>query len=90
MFVSRDLKLNIYVGLHIKYEPPTKPRTLSKVWCGWWSKGILECRFGPNLGLQLEAWTKLSNQNNINIKTSKQLSFDLIIISLVVNYCLKT
>ena len=31
---------------------------------GWWSKGILEFRFGPNLGLRLEAWTKL----NKNIK----------------------
>ena len=53
------------IGLHIKYEHPTRPRTLSKVSCGWWadglwvdgwwvggwSKGILEFRFGPNLGL---------------------------------------
>ena len=31
----------------------------------WWSKGILEFRFGPNLGLRLEAWTKL---NNIKLK----------------------
>ena len=32
--------------------------------CGWWwSKGILEFRFGPNLGLGLEAWTKLNNIN---------------------------
>ena len=28
---------------------------------GGWSKGILEFRFGPNLGLKLEAWTKLNN-----------------------------
>ena len=28
---------------------------------GWWSKGILEFRFGPNLGLRLEAGTKLNN-----------------------------
>ena len=27
----------------------------------WWSKGILEFRFGPSLGLRLEAWTKLNN-----------------------------
>ena len=27
---------------------------------GWWSKGILEFRFGPNLGLRLEAGTKLN------------------------------
>ena len=27
----------------------------------WWSKGILEFRFGPNFGLRLEAWTKLNN-----------------------------
>ena len=26
----------------------------------WWSKGILEFRFDPNLGLRLEAWTELS------------------------------
>ena len=28
---------------------------------GRWSKGILEFRFGPNLGLRLEAGTKLNN-----------------------------
>ena len=44
-----------------------KSRNLLKVRCGWWvgggwwSKGILEFRFGPNLGLRLEAWTKLNN-----------------------------
>ena len=27
---------------------------------GGWSKGILGFRFGPNLGLRLEAWTKLN------------------------------
>ena len=27
---------------------------------GGWSKGILEFRFGPDLGLRLEAWTKLN------------------------------
>ena len=26
---------------------------------GWWSKGILEFRFGPNLGLRLETWTSI-------------------------------
>ena len=26
----------------------------------WWSKGILEFRFDPNLGLRLEAETKLN------------------------------
>ena len=32
-------------------------------WWRWvvWSKGILEFRFGTNLGLRLEAWTKLNN-----------------------------
>ena len=30
-------------------------------WVGGWSKGILEFRFGPNLGLIPEAWTKLNN-----------------------------
>ena len=30
---------------------------------GGWSKGILELHFGPNLGLRLEAWTKLNNCN---------------------------
>ena len=48
-------------------EPPTRPKTLSKVCCGGgggggWSKGILEFRFGPNLGLRLEAWAKLNNE----------------------------
>ena len=28
---------------------------------GGWSKGILEFHFGPNLGLRLEAGTKLNN-----------------------------
>ena len=29
------------IGIHIKYEPPTRPKTLSKVWCGggWWVGG---------------------------------------------------
>ena len=27
----------------------------------WWSKGISKFLFGPNLGLRLEAWTKLNN-----------------------------
>ena len=31
-------------------------------WVGGWSKGILEFRFGPNLGLRLEAGTKLNNK----------------------------
>ena len=38
--------------IHIKYEPPSRPRTLSKVSCGVWvgddcqlgSKGILESK----------------------------------------------
>ena len=30
-----------------------------------WSKGILEFRFGPNLGLRLETWTKLNNYSII-------------------------
>ena len=28
----------------------------------WWSKGILEFHFGPDLGLRLEAGTKLNNR----------------------------
>ena len=36
--------------------------TLSKVGCGWWwLKGSLEFRFGPNVGLTLEAETNLKN-----------------------------
>ena len=27
------------IGLHIKYEPPTRPRTISKVCGGWWVGG---------------------------------------------------
>ena len=50
------------------YEPPTGPGTLSKLgvgggsrdYTGRWSKGILEFHFDPNLGLRLEAWTKLN------------------------------
>ena len=58
-----------YIGLHIKYEPPTRPRALAKVCCGgwWWSKGILEFHFGPNLRLRLEAWTKLNNMGELAI-----------------------
>ena len=40
------------------------PSTLSKVSCGcggWWLKGILGFRFGPNLGLETKARTKLNN-----------------------------
>ena len=41
---------------------------------GWWSKGILEFCFGPNLGLRLEAWTKLNNkaESKAQRKTIKQ------------------
>ena len=61
-------------GKSIPYEPPTRPRTLPKVFCGWWvvvgsewwgSKGILEFCFGPNLGLILEAGTKLNNYSQL-------------------------
>ena len=39
---------------------------VSKWW--WWSKGILEFPFGPNLGIRLEACTKLNNNSeNWNI-----------------------
>ena len=31
----------------------------------WWSKVTLKFRFGPNLGLRLEAGTKLNNINAI-------------------------
>ena len=52
---------------HIKYEPSTRPRTLLKVCCGGgWSKGILEFRFGPNIELRLEAWTKLNNMKTVD------------------------
>ena len=49
------------IGLHINYEPPTRPRTLSKVLRGLWSKGILNSCFGPNLELRHEAGIKLNN-----------------------------
>ena len=46
-------------------------RALSKVSCGggggggwWWSKGILGFRFGPNIGYQTEARTKMNNIDN--------------------------
>ena len=58
---------NPLIDLHIKHEPPTRPR---KVCCGgwwWWLKGILEFCFDPNPGLRLEAGTKLNNKNCIII-----------------------
>ena len=48
--------MSLLLGLYI---------TLSKVLCGWWSKGNLEFRFGPNLGLRLEAGTKLNNATKL-------------------------
>ena len=35
----------------------------------WWLKGIVEFRFGPNLGLRLEAGTKqIYDKSNIQSK----------------------
>ena len=34
---------------------------------GWWSKGISELCFGPNLGLRLEAGTKLNNNRHFSL-----------------------
>ena len=44
---------------------------------GWWSKGILGFRFGPNLGLETEARTKLNNLWYLvpNIRILKYLNF---------------
>ena len=60
-----------YLKIHsIKYEPPYRPRTISKVCCGgwwWWSKWILEFRFVPNLRLRHEAGTKLNNEYSADI-----------------------
>ena len=50
------MNMNILLG----QEPFQKFTVVVGGWC-WWSKGILEFRFGPNLGLRLEAWTKLNN-----------------------------
>ena len=56
------------------YNQQTLPRTVKIIWCGGGgcSKGILEFHFGPNLGLRLEAGTKLNNNadNNSNGKTN--------------------
>ena len=65
-----------FLILHIKYEPPTRPRTLSKVGsgCGWnfkrlckevpkiilWAKGILKIYFDQQLGVRLETGAKLN------------------------------
>ena len=43
-------------------EPSKKFGVVVGGW--WWSKGILEFRFDPNLGLRLEAGTKL-NENTL-------------------------
>ena len=45
------------------YNQQTLPRTVKIIWCGGGgcSKGILQFHFGPNLGLRLEAGTKLNN-----------------------------
>ena len=34
---------------------------------GWWSIGILEFCFGPNLGLRLEGGTKLNKKLNLTL-----------------------
>ena len=53
------------IGLPIKYEPPTRPRSLSNNCCGWWViKRKFRDRFGPNLALRLEAGTKLNKKSN--------------------------
>ena len=44
----------------------------------WWSKGIFEFRFGPNLGLRLEAWTKLNNKTKFcSVQLGKAMEFGL-------------
>ena len=48
---------------------------------GGWSKGILEFRFGPNLGLRLEAWTKLNNRY-----TDRYLDFTKTVLYFVQQY----
>ena len=45
----------------------------------WWSKGILELRLGPNLGLRPEAWTKLNNNHTI-LKDWRQENIAIIIL----------
>ena len=35
----RGLSMALDRPLHIKYEPRTRPRTFSKVRCGWWVGG---------------------------------------------------
>ena len=40
---------------------------------GRWSKGILEFRFSPNLGLRLEDGTKLNNEPSLSANCSKGL-----------------
>ena len=43
---------------------------------GGWSKGILEFRFGPNLGLRLEAWTKRNKNHAIYLFPSLNGGYD--------------
>ena len=50
-------KLGLELLQNFGPPPPKK-----KFGVGGWSKGILEFRFGPTLGLRLEAWTKLNKK----------------------------
>ena len=49
------------MSLLLGLEPSKKLRVVVVVLGGEWSKGILEFRFNPNLGLQTEAFAKLNN-----------------------------
>ena len=44
----------------------------------WWSKAILEFLFGPNLGLRLEAGTKLNNLKVLIIDEISMMKADIL------------
>ena len=53
---------------------------------GWWSKGILEFHFGPNLGLRLGAGIKLNKLSRVE---RKNIIVTIVILQLMLCLLLK-
>ena len=70
-FGWREVNSYALVGLHIKYEPPAKPRTcgggVGVDGDGGWSKGILKFCFYRDLRLGTEVWTKLNKNSTVHM-----------------------
>ena len=69
----------------LKYGCSTRPRALSKVWCGGWSKGSLEFRFGPNFGL--ETWSLDQAEQIIQTDFARIKRFPLTNFSYLIQCC---